>query len=251
MKLAANLTLLWPELPYLDRFDAARKAGFDAVEILFPYDVAVAKTQAALTRNGLQMILLNAPPPNDTGTPRGFAADLAQTDRFRSDMRLAFEFAQALSAEMIHVMTGPGAGARARDTLIGNMRWACAQAPAGITLMLEPLNQTMMPGYFLSDYALAADVIAAVEANNIALQFDSYHAQMIHADAVQVFDQYRPLIRHIQIGDTPDRGAPGSGAVDFDTLFERIRISGYDRWVSGEYHPGMATEKTLDWMKYA
>ena len=249
MKPAANLSLLWPELPYLDRFDAAALAGFKAVEVLFPYDVAAKETQAALGRGGLELILINAPPPSYSGAPRGFAATVDGAARFQSDMRRAFRYAQALGVGMIHVMTGEGAGEAAKATLIANMRWAAAAAPKGITLMLEPLNPVAMPGYFLSDYALAANVLGQIDAQNVALQFDSYHAQMIHGDAVDVFEKYQTLIRHIQIGDAPDRGPPGSGDVDFDVLFGVIHDSGYTGWISGEYAPNGPTDDTLGWMK--
>ncbi|QFT58435.1 Hydroxypyruvate isomerase [Sulfitobacter sp. THAF37] len=249
MKFAANLSLLWPELPFLDRFDAAAAAGFDAVEILFPYDTPAPETQAALGRNGLSLILINAPPPNYTGGPRGFAAQPDAVDRFRHDMRRAFRYATALGVPMIHVMAGEAQGDAARATFIENLRWAATEAPKGISLTIEPLNPVAMPGYFLNDYALAAEILAAVAAPNVALQYDSYHAQMIHGDAVAVLDAYRDIIAHVQIGDSPDRSAPGSGEVDFDQLFARLEATEYQGYVSGEYHPGGPTEKTLNWTK--
>jgi hydroxypyruvate isomerase len=248
LKFAANLSLLWPELPYLDRFEAAAKAGFKAVEILFPYDVAAKETQRALTVNGLEMILLNAPPPNYTGGPRGFAAEPDLVERFRRDIVRAYRYAEALGVSFVHVMAGTAEGSQAKVTFIDNLIWAAGCAPDGLMLTIEPLNPHAMPGYFLNDYALAAEVLAAVDAENVALQYDSYHAQMIHRDAVAVFEEYRPMIRHIQFGDTPDRGVPGSGDVDFATLFARIDATGYDGWISAEYHPGGLTEDTLDWM---
>lgn len=183
MKVAANLSLLWPELPYNDRFRAAGGAGFDAVEILYPYDVAAKETQRALLANGLELILINAPPPNYTGGARGFSAQPEMKDRFQRDMRRAFRFAKELRVGIIHVMTGVAKGDAARATCIENMKWASAEAPDGITLTLEPLNETAQPGYFLNDYALAADILGEVDAPNVALQYDSYHAQMIHGDA--------------------------------------------------------------------
>lgn len=248
MKPAANLSHLWPELPYLDRFDAAAAAGFTGVEVQFPYDVAAKETQRALMRGGLQMVLINAPPPNYTGGPRGFAAVVDGEARFAHDMRRAFRYAEALRVPMIHVMSGYAARQAAKDTMIANLRQAVQDAPAGITLMLEPLCPQAQPDYFLNDYALAAEIIAAVDAPNLRLQFDSYHAQMIHGDAVVVFKQYRDLITHVQIGDAPDRSAPGTGDVNFPDLFAALRAADYDGWVSGEYTPGGATEPTLKWM---
>ena len=249
LNFAANLTLLWPELPYLDRFDAAGEAGFKAVEILFPYDVSAKETQAALGRNGLQMILLNAPPPNYTGGARGFSAQPGKEARFQSDMRRAFRYATALGVSMIHVMTGEAEGPEAKATMLANMRWAAEAAPKGITLMLEPLNPVAMPGYFLNNYELAADILNELGAANVALQYDSYHAQTIHGDAVAVFEKYHALVGHIQIGDTPERGAPGTGDVDFKALFKTIKARKYGGWISGEYHPNGPTEPTLGWLK--
>ena len=249
LNFAANLTHLWPELPFLDRFDAAAAAGFNAVEILFPYDVPAKEIHAALGRNGLQMILLNAPPPNYTGGARGFSAQPGNEARFQSDMRRAFRYATALGVGLIHVMTGEAEGDAAKATMIENMSWAADAAPKGITLMLEPLNPVAMPGYFLNDYALAADVLDQLGAKNVGLQYDSYHAQMIHGDAVATFEKYRPLIRHVQIGDTPERSAPGTGGVDFKALFKAIKTSKYEGWISGEYTPNGPTESTLEWMK--
>ncbi|MEP1767102.1 MAG: TIM barrel protein [Sulfitobacter sp.] len=247
MKAAANLSHLWPELPYLDRFVAAADAGFEGVEVLFPYDVPAKDTQRALLRGGLQMVLINAPPPNYTGGLRGFAAVAGSEARFAHDIRRACRYAQELRVPMIHVMSGAASGAQAKATMITNLRHAAQTAPEGIVLTLEPLCPQAQPDYFLNDYALAADIIAAVDAPNLALQFDSFHAQMIHGDAVAVYEQYRDIIVHVQVGDTPERGAPLTGKVDFPALFEALRANGYDGWVSGEYTPVGGTETTLNW----
>ncbi|KIN74643.1 hydroxypyruvate isomerase family protein [Sulfitobacter guttiformis] len=249
MKAAANLSHLWPELPFLDRFDAAAAAGFTGVEVLFPYDIPAKDTQRALMRGGLQMVLINAPPPNYTGGQRGFAAVAGGEARFAHDMRRAGRYAQELRVPMIHVMSGVAQGDGAKDTMISNLTAATMAAHEGLMLTLEPLCPQSQPDYFLNDYALAADIIASVGAPNLRLQFDSYHAQMIHGDAVAVFEKYRDLIVHVQIGDTPARGAPGTGDVDFPALFTAMRGAEYDGWVSGEYTPGHATKDTLHWME--
>lgn len=247
-RFAANLSHLWAELPYLDRFDAASVAGFEAVEVLFPYDVPVPETKAALARNKLKMLLLNAPGPNYAGGARGFAAIPGGEARFDFDMRRAVRYAQALGAGMIHVMSGSGSGARARQTLIDNLRRTAADLPSRLTLMLEPLNTKAQPGYFLSSYDLAADIIDAVGAPNVGLQYDSYHAHEITGDAIDTFHSMFPLIRHIQIGDAPGRTEPGTGEIDFHALFDAIDDSGYDGWVSAEYTPHGRTETGLKWM---
>lgn len=249
MRFAANISHLWADLPWLDRFDAAADAGFAGVEALFPYDQPGHETQGALRRNGLSFVLLNAPPPNYTGGERGFAAIPGLEDRCGHDMRRAFRYAKALGAEFVHVMSGVTEGPEAHRTLVANLRNICAKAPEGITLTIEPLNPKSAPGYFLNDYALAADIMARVNAPNLALQFDSFHAQVIHGDARTVFAEYRHLIRHIQIGDAPNRTAPGTGEIDFDALLGDIADSGYDGWISAEYTPGDQTEKTLNWLE--
>ncbi|APX13323.1 hydroxypyruvate isomerase family protein [Tateyamaria omphalii] len=248
-RFAANLSYLWAELPYLDRFDAAAEAGFLAVEVQQPYDVPAPETQAALHRNGLQFVLLNAPGPNYAGGARGFAAVPGGEARFDYDMRRAVRYAQALGASIIHVMSGDGSGAAARSTLVSNLKRAAATLPGGLTLTLEPLCPQSQPDYFLDSFDLAAEVIDAVGARNVGLQFDSYHAQEITGDALGVFEAMFPLIRHIQIGDAPGRSPPGTGRVDIPALFAAIDARGYEGWVSAEYRTEGRTEKTLDWMR--
>jgi len=249
MKPSASLSHLWPELPYLDRFEAAAGAGFEGVEVLSPYDTPAQDTKHALIRAGLEMVLINAPPPNYTGGLRGFAAVAGSEARFSSDMRRTYRYAQTLRVPMIHVMSGFTQGAAAKKTMITNLKEAVKTAPKGITLLIEPISPQAHPDYFLNDYAMAAEIITAVNAPNLRLQFDSYHAQMIHGDAVKVFNTYRDMITHVQLGDTPSRGVPGSGDVDFSALFNAMHTSGYEGWISGEYTPNGPTEGTLDWMK--
>jgi 2-dehydrotetronate isomerase len=247
-RFAANLTRLWAELPYLDRFDAAAEAGFSAVEVLQPYDVPAPETRHALRRNHLQMVLLSAPGPNYTGGARGFAAIPGGEARFDYDMRRAVRYAQALDALIIHVMSGNAQGDAAKATMIGNLKRVATTLPDGLCLTIGPLNPTAHPGCFMTSYDLAADIIDAVGAPNVGLLFDSYHAQVITGDALETFRALHPLIRHIQIADAPGRTAPGTGQIDFEALFQAIDGSGYDGWVSAEYSPAGRTESGLDWM---
>ena len=251
MKYAANLSHLWSDLPWSDRFDAAAAAGFSGVEALFPYDIPAQDTQAALRRNGLDFVLLNAPPPNYTGGQRGFAAIPGLEDRFAHDMRRAIRYAEAFGARFIHVMSGVSESPEARETLVRNLANLCPKVPDGITLTLEPLNGQDMPGYFMNDFALAVEIIEAVGAPNLALQFDTYHAHVITGDTLGTYDRFAEHVRHIQIGDGPGRVPPGQGLVDFPTFFANVAASGYDGWISAEYTPGVQTEKTLGWMKSA
>ncbi|MFK7876020.1 MAG: hydroxypyruvate isomerase family protein [Paracoccaceae bacterium] len=250
MKLAANLSLLWPELPFLERFDAAAAAGFQAVEILFPYDVGARDMQRAMRRTGLPLILMNAPPPNYTGGKRGFAATVGGEGRFQHDMRRVFRYAEALGSKIVHVMSGEGSGQDAFDTMVSNLKWASRAAPKGLTLTIEPLNPNDMPGYFLNDYDLAAKVLDAVKKPNLRLQFDTYHAQKIHGNAVEVWKKYGLRAAHVQIADTPGRIAPGEGDIDFAALYSAMAATDYKGWVSAEYNPGdRATEDSLGWLK--
>jgi len=246
-RFAANLTLMFAELPYLDRFDAAAEVGFHAVEILFPYDWPGQETRRALLKNGLDLVLINAPPPNYAGGHRGFAAIPGGEARFQSDIRRVMRYAALLKPGLIHVMSGAASGDAARQTMVRNLPWAADLAPAPC-FTIEPLNLDDQPGYFLNDYGLARDVLATVDRPNVGLQYDAYHAQKIHGDALAVWAEYGAEAVHIQIGDTPDRRTPMTGEIDFERLFDAIDASGYSGWVSGEYHPGGPTQLTLAWM---
>ncbi|MBB95517.1 MAG: hydroxypyruvate isomerase [Rhodobacteraceae bacterium] len=247
-RFAANLTLLWTELPYLDRFAAAAEAGFTGAEVLFPYDIAAQDTRRALIASGLDFVLMNAPPPNYTGGVPGYAALPGGEDRFSRDIRRVMRYAELLRPAFIHVMAGEAEGPEARAAFVANLKAATAASPDQV-FTIEPLNRGSFPGYFLADYDLAIDILDAVGAPNLGLQYDSFHAQEIHGDALAVWERVKTRVAHVQIGDVPGRGAPGSGGIDFPALFGAIGDSGYDGWISAEYQPGMKTEKTLDWMK--
>lgn len=248
-RFAANISLLFAELPYLDRFSAAAEAGFEAVEILFPYDLAAKETARALIANGLELVLINAPPPNYTGGTPGYAAIPGAEPRFQSDMRRVMRYGEMLKPGIIHIMAGYQSGAAAQQTFEGNLRWVADQFPDQL-FTIEPLNAGDQPGYFLNDYALAADVLGAVGRANVGLQFDAYHAQMIHGDAMKVWDRYSEITRHVQIGAAPDRSEPGRGPIDFPALFAAIDASGYAGWVSAEYTPSTrTTNESLVWMQ--
>ena len=247
-RFAANLTLLWPELPYLDRFEAAAIAGFTAVEILFPYDVPAKQTRRALQSNGLDLVLINAPPPNYTGGEPGYGAVPGGEARFQNDIRRVLRYAGELRPGLIHVMAGKTKDPAAEATFVANLQWAADLAPAQ-QFTIEPLNQGDQPGYFLDDYDLAARILDAVDRPNVGLQYDSYHAQVIHGDALGIWRRFAGRSVHIQIGAAPGRTEPTPAPVDFPALFAAIDASGYAGWVSAEYHPSTArTEDSLHWM---
>ena len=247
LRFAANLSLLFQELPYLDRFSAAAEAGFEAVEILFPYELAAKDTRRALLAHGLELVLINAPPPSYAGKERGFAAVPGLEDRFRYDLRRALRYAGELRAGTIHLMAGATDAPEAMETFVANLRHACDEAP-NQRFTIEPLNQKDQPGYALSDFDLGAEIVARVDRPNLGLQYDSYHAQVIHGDALAVWERVRPHVTHVQIGDAPNRTEPGSGEIDFTALFAAIEASGYDGWISAEYHPTTRrTDSSLGW----
>ena len=247
-RFAANLNFLFRELPFLDRFAAADDAGFDAVEVLFPYDNPAHEITSRMTATDLQMALINTPPPNWAGGDRGFAAIPGSEKRFRHDFKRALRFAKALGATHLHVMAGRARGLVARQTFIDNLAWAAAEAPRQ-SLTIEPINTDDMPGYFLNDFDLAAEIMAAVNAPNLGLQFDAYHAQMITGDMAQVWLDHGALARHIQIACCPGRHEPGGGDIDYQAFFQGLDDAGYEGFVSAEYHPRRATTDGLGWMK--
>jgi len=248
-RFAANISLLFAELPYLERFQAAAEAGFKAVEILFPYELAAKETRRALLANGLELVLINAPPPNYTGGTPGYAAIPGGEARFQSDIRRVLRYADVLHPGLIHIMSGYSAGPEAQACFVRNLQWAADTAPQQ-QFTIEPLNPVSQPGYFLNDYDLAAQVLDRLDRPNVGLQFDSFHAHMIHNDAHAIWERFHPRIIHAQIGAAPDRCEPGRGPTNFGNLFGAIENSGYSGWISAEYTPSTArTADSLQWMK--
>lgn len=245
-KFAANLTFLFKEFPCLERIAEARAAGFEAVEILFPYDEAASEIARRMAEAGLDMALINTPPPNWAGGDRGFAAIPNGEARFQKDFTRAMRFATLLRAQHVHIMAGKARGFVARDTFVRNLRWACDQAPEQ-SLTIEPINPVDMPGYFLADFEEAAAIIAEVDRPNLGLQFDAYHAQIITGDAIETYKTYADLVRHIQIASLPGRNEPDRGEIDYPAFFELLDESGYKGWVSGEYMPRGRTAEGLNW----
>jgi hydroxypyruvate isomerase len=244
-RFAANLSFLFTELPFLDRFAAARDAGFGGVEVQFPYDEPVPAILDRLDATGLPLLVINCPPPNYAGGPRGFAAVPGAEDRFRHDFRRAARYAATLGARHLHVMAGAAEGPEAHAAFLRNLAWAAAAAPS-LSLLIEPINRTDMPGYYLSDYALALAALEAVGAPNLGLQFDAYHAQAITGDALAALDAVAPRLRHVQVAG-PGRHEPDPAALA--ALLARLDALGYAGWVGAEYHPRGRTEEGLGWMR--
>ena len=243
---AANLTVMFTELPLLDRFSAARSAGFNAVEVLFPYDTSAADLLDRIAGNGLTLALINCPPPNYTQGPRGFAAVPGGQARFQHDFKRSLRYARALGAKHLHLMAGVAAGPEAKAAFIENLTWAAALAPTQ-SLTIEPINRGDMPGYFLNDFDLAAEVLDAVGAPNLHLQFDAYHAQRITGDVVGTWGRMAHRVAHVQVAGYPGRHEPQTGDIDYKAFFARLDADGYTGWVSGEYNPVGQTTDGLGW----
>lgn len=246
-RFAANLTWLFTELPFMDRFQAAKDAGFDAVEVLFPYDCAAQDMRDQLVWNDLTFVLMNCPPPNATGGPQGFAAIPGLSARFRHDFERTLRFADVLKPHHIHIMAGVTDAPDARATFVENLRWAAARAPDR-SLTIEPINPVDMPGYFLNDFDLAADILDQVAAPNLHLQFDAYHAQRITGDVMGTWARHGHRATHIQIAGHPGRHEPVGGDIDYPAFFARLDQDGYAGWVSGEYKPATSTQAGLGWL---
>jgi len=246
MKTCANLTMLFTELPFLERFGAAKQAGFDAIEVLFPYDIAVPDMLDMMARNELPLALINCPPPNYIGGERGFAAVVGS--RFQQDFKRAARYAKALGAQHLHIMAGAAEGAEARACFVDNLRWAAAEAPSQ-SLTIEPINRDDMPGYFLCNFDEGKAIVEEVNAPNLRLQFDAYHAQKITGDVLGTWGRVRDVVVHVQVGQTPHRTAPDQGDIDFDAFFAQLKKDGYNGWISGEYIPADRTELSLGWIK--
>lgn len=246
-RFCANLSMLFRELPLTERIPAARRAGFEAVEILFPYDEPAHLIARALDRAAMPLLLVNTPPPNWTGGARGFAAIPGGEDRFRHDFRRTMRYAAVLKPRFIHIMAGVAEGAEARATFLRNLAWAAAEVPFQ-DLTIEPLNPADMPGYFLNDFSLATEILDELAAPNLGLQFDSYHAQKITGDVPGTWARVRDRVTHVQVADADGRHEPSDSPVDHKAFFARLDAEGYEGHVSGEYIPRGRTEDGLGWM---
>ncbi len=243
-RFAANLTLLFTETPMLDRPDWARKAGFDGVEVLFPYDHPAAEWERALA--GMPVALINTPPGDWISGDRGFAARPADQAVFRDGFLRAAEYATRMGAAKVHVMAGVAKGPLAEAALAENLSWAADQAP-GLCLTIEPLNPDDMPGYFLNDYDQAARILDDLNHPRIGLQFDLWHAARLHGDAAAVWQAHVHRIRHVQIAGFPARNEPGGGGFSLPALCDAVDAAGLD-WISAEYRPAKGTVQGLFWL---
>jgi hydroxypyruvate isomerase len=247
-RFAANLSMMFTERPFMERFDAAAAAGFEAVEFLFPYAHSAVEIRGALDRNGLEMALFNAPPGDWEAGERGLASLAGREAAFRDSIALALDYAVLLRPGRLHIMAGLAEGAAARAVYIANLAHAAGQA-GDLRLCIEPINNRDMPGYHLNNSTDALAVLDAVGALNLGLQFDLYHAQIMEGDLTRRLERLMPRIAHIQIAGVPDRHEPDTGEVNFPHLFGVLDRLGYEGFVGCEYRPAGRTEDGLEWFR--
>ncbi len=251
-KFAANLTMLFNEHAFLDRFEPAAKAGFEAVEFLFPYAFDATEIRRRLDANGLKLVLHNLPAGDWDAGDRGMACVPGREAEFRSGVGKAIEYAQALGVGQLNCLAGKApAGvddARLRKTLVANLKFAAAELKkAGLRLLIEPINIHDIPGFWLNYTAQAIAVLDEVGADNAFVQYDIYHAQRMEGELAATVHRHLARIGHIQIADNPGRNEPGTGEIHYDFLFAHLDRIGYDGWIGCEYKPRGATVAGLDW----
>lgn len=263
-RFAANLSMLYPELDFLDRFEAAAKDGFRAVEFLFPYDYAPDELVARLKANGLQQVLFNGPPGDWEAGERGLASLPGREAEFRAGILKAIDYLVALDCPRLHVMAGLVPQGVTRETVepvyVDNLRWAAAQAAeAGRDVLIEPINTRDIPGFFLNRQDQAHRIVELVGAPNLKVQMDLYHCQIVEGDVAMKLRKYLPTGRvgHLQIAGVPERHEPDLGELNHAYLFkvidEIVAAGRWDGWVGCEYRPargavGGGTSDGLAWL---
>jgi hydroxypyruvate isomerase len=255
-RFAANLSMMYTEHAFLDRFEAAARDGFKAVEYLFPYEFPAAELAAQLRVHDLRQVLFNAPPGDWKAGERGLACLPGREEEFRTGVLQSLKYAEALRCPRIHLMAGlaPAGVERAdlRKTYVANLDWAARQAALhDVEVLIEPINPRDIPGFFLNRQDDAHAVLAEVGAKNLKVQMDLYHCQIVEGDLGMKLRQYLPTGRvgHIQIAGVPQRHEPDVGEVNFPYLFEVIDELGFDGWIGCEYRPRAGTSAGLGWLK--
>jgi hydroxypyruvate isomerase len=255
-KFAANLTMLFTEAPFMERFALARRAGFTHVEYLFPYAFAAADLKAALDAHGVQQVLFNLPAGDWTAGDRGIAAQPGRSDEFRAGVPMAIAYAAALGVKRLNCLAGKRRAGHGDDehwrTLVDNVRFAAtALAAHGLELLVEPINRYDIPGFFINRTEQALRLIDDVGLANVRVQYDLYHAQREEGELTTTLRRHLARIGHIQIADNPGRHQPGTGEINFPFLFRELDACGYAGWVGLEYIPKPTTADSFGWMKPA
>lgn len=251
-KLAANLTMLFNEVDFIDRFGAAARAGFSGVEFLFPYAYPQEQLAEQLRQHGLRQVLHNLPPGEWAAGERGIACLPERIGEFQDGVGRAIEYATALGCRQLNCLAGiapEGVPAeKLRATFVANLRFAADKLKrAGIKLLIEPINTFDIPGFYLNRTRQALDLIAEVASDNLYLQYDIYHAQRMEGELANTIRANLARIAHLQLADNPGRNEPGTGEINYRFLFGWLDAIGYDGWIGCEYKPKTTTEAGLDW----
>ena len=250
-KFAANLTMMFNEVPFLERFAAAANAGFRGVEFLFPYEHSAEDIAARLQDNGLTQALFNLPPGDFSKGERGLAALPGREAEFEAALQTALSYAKTLNCQCLHAMAGLTSAGAERSVYVANLKKAAsATAPLGIDILIEPINTRDVPGYFLNHLSDARSIIDEVGASNLKLQLDLYHRQIVAGDLAKAIADYADITRHMQIANPPDRGEPDAGEINYASVFQMIDASGFDGWIGCEYQPRGDTVAGLAWAQH-
>jgi hydroxypyruvate isomerase len=255
-RFAANLSMLFTEVPLLDRFERAARAGFSSVELQFPYEAPAAAIAERLAANGQKMVLHNLPAGDWAAGDRGIACDPARGAEFRAGVARAIEYATVLGVPQLNCLSGKApAGVDAavvRQTLVDNVRYAAAELKkAGLKLLLEPINTYDVPGFWLNHTALAISVLDEAGADNAFVQYDIYHAQRYEGELANTMTKFLARIGHIQVADNPGRNEPGTGEINYGFVFSHLHRIGYTGFIGCEYKPATTTEAGLGWLGQA
>jgi hydroxypyruvate isomerase len=255
-KFAANLTMLFDEVDFRDRFALAAQAGFAGVEYLFPYAYSKEALVERLRANNLNQVLHNLPAGDWAKGERGIACLPGRESEFRDGVGKAIDYARALQCPMVNCLAGIRPEAlsvrEARSTLLANLRHAASElGKAGIRLLIEPINTRDIPGFFLTHTRQALDLIGEVGSDNLLVQYDIYHMQIMEGDLARTMETHLARIGHIQIADNPGRNEPGTGEINYPFLFDWIDRIGYRGWIGCEYRPATTTNAGLGWLKRA
>jgi hydroxypyruvate isomerase len=253
-KFAANLTMLFTELAFPDRFAAARTAGFDGVEFLFPYAYPAQELAHRLRENRLQQVLFNLPPGDWDKGERGIACHPDRVQEFRDEIGKAIAYAEALGCRQLNCLAGivpkDVTADKARDVFVENLRFAAKKlADVGIALVIEAINTKDIPGFFLSGSAQTMAILDAVGSDNLKMQYDIYHMQRMEGELAATIERLLPRIGHIQLADNPGRHEPGTGEISYPFLFDHLDRIGYRGWIGCEYRPATTTEAGLGWFQ--
>lgn len=253
-KFAANLTMLYNEIDFFDRFEAAARAGFRGVEYLFPYAYEKEQLVERLQAHNLVQVLHNLPPGNWDAGERGIGCHPDRMGEFQESVGKAIEYATALGCGQLNCLAGiaPAGvpGEKLRETFVTNLRFAAAALKeAGIRLLIEPINTRDIPGFYLNYSKQALGVIKDVGSDNLYLQYDIYHAQVMEGDLTRTIETHLDLIKHMQLADNPGRHEPGTGEINYPFLFDTLDRLGYEGWIGCEYKPHTTTEEGLGWIR--